>query len=162
MSNRDSFIFYRSFFEAAQPLESQDKLALFEAITTYALNQTITELTPIAKAMFTLIKPQLDANHKRYENGGKGGRPKTDTEPKDNQDETKSKANKNDNVNGNDNKNVNKNKKGNDIPSLILKENFIKRTNQKRKSGIYVDSDEIKEAEKYEKEIRNGLKTNEI
>lgn len=107
--SRDSFIFYRSFFEASLPLEAADKLALFEAITHYALNQEITELTPIAKAMFTLIRPQLDANHRRYENGKKGGKPKTELEPKDNLDGTKGKANKNVNANVNPNPNVNDN-----------------------------------------------------
>jgi len=64
-------------------------------------------LTGISKAVFLLIKPQLDANIRRFENGSKGGRPKTKTKPKRNQNETKTKPNKNNNVN--DNVNVNDN-----------------------------------------------------
>jgi hypothetical protein len=55
-------------------------------------------LKPVAKSIFTLIKPNLDANQKRYENGKNGGRPKNQTEtkqkPKPNQTETKPKPNK--------------------------------------------------------------------
>ena len=64
---RDSFIFYRSFFEATIPLNDNDKLDLFNTICEFALNQTETETEPMVKAMFTLIKPQLEANHKKYE-----------------------------------------------------------------------------------------------
>lgn len=104
---RDSFIFYRSFFEASKPLTTEMKAEFFEAILEYSFNQTETELQPMVKAMFSLVKPQLEANQKRYENGLKGGRGKTKTKPKLNQDQTKPKANKN--VNENDNVNVNEN-----------------------------------------------------
>lgn len=105
---KNSFIFYRSFFEALEPLNDSEKLSLLNAIAEYALNQTETELEPLAKAMFTLIKPQLEANNKRFENGTKGGRPKTKTKPKDNQTKTKVEpnVNKNDNVNANVNVNA--------------------------------------------------------
>ena len=105
---RDSFIFYRSFFEATIPLNDNDKLDLFNTICEFALNQTETETEPMVKAMFTLIKPQLEANHKKYENGAKGGRPKTKPKPKDNQKITKPKPNDNVNDNVNDNDNINK------------------------------------------------------
>jgi len=99
---RDSFIFYRSFYEATIPLEKQQKAELLEAICEYALNQNVTKTKPMVTAMFALIKPQLDANQKRFENGSKGGR-----KPKRNQNVTKTKPN----VNVNDNNNVNKNVK---------------------------------------------------
>lgn len=57
---RDSFIFYRSFYEALIELENDDKLAVYEAIADYSLNQNLTELKGVAKAIFTLIKPQID------------------------------------------------------------------------------------------------------
>ena len=79
---RDGFIFYRSFYDASKPLNNDDKLALYEAIFEFALNQNETKREPMVNAMFMLIKPQLEANNKRYENGKNGGRPpkeKTET-----------------------------------------------------------------------------------
>ena len=111
MKNRESFIFYRSFFDASKPLNETQKVALFEGIMEYALNQTETEKEPLVQAMFSLIKPQLDANHKKYENGAKGGRPKTKPKPKHNQAATKPEPNANVNVNVNENVNK-KSKKG--------------------------------------------------
>ena len=89
---RDGFVFYRSFYEASKPLNNEDKLALYEAIFEFALNQSETKREPMVNAMFMLIKPQLEANNKRYENGKNGGRPpkeKTETKPKHNQSITK-------------------------------------------------------------------------
>lgn len=72
---RDSFIFYRSFYEAIHELKDDIKLEVFTAITEYALYGKVPEdLKPVAKGMFTLIKPNLDVNTARYENGKKGGR----------------------------------------------------------------------------------------
>ena len=109
---RDSFIFYRSFFESFDGLSKKDKLILFDAICNYALNDVEPELTGVPLSMFKLLKPQLDANIRRYENGCKGGRPKkTEAKPNDNQTETKPKPNHNDNhnLNLNDNHNHNHN-----------------------------------------------------
>ena len=128
---RDSFVFYRSFFEAAEELDDNDKLKFFEAICDYALNGDEIALSGAVKGMFKLLKPQLDANAARYENGKKGGRPKAQTEtkkkPNHNLDKTKPKPNHNlgetkpepnvnvnvnDNVNVNENENVNENASG--------------------------------------------------
>jgi hypothetical protein len=119
---RDSFIFYRSFFEAVSYLDKEAQADCFSAICEYVLNEKEVELDGAAKALFISIKPQLDANNKRYENGCKGGRKKnepeekakenqkeTKAEPKENQKETEVKANENENVNVNDNENENEN-----------------------------------------------------
>ena len=107
---RDSFIFYRSFFESFDGLSKKDKLLLFDAICNYALNDIESQLCGVPLAMFKLLKPQLDANTRRYENGLKGGRPrKTEIKPNENQKETKPKRNDNVNVNVNDNVNDNDN-----------------------------------------------------
>ncbi|MBD5371192.1 MAG: hypothetical protein HDR80_08625 [Bacteroides sp.] len=72
---RDSFIFYRSFYEAIEGLPDNIRLEVFTAITEYALYGKQPEnLKPFARGMFTLIKPNLDTNTARYENGKKGGR----------------------------------------------------------------------------------------
>jgi len=122
---RDSFIFYRSFFEAAEDLSPEEKCAMFDAICDYALNFAEPCLEGTPKLAFRLIKPQLDANIARYNNGQKGGRPssnKTKPKPKRNLTKTKPKpltqlgytsvkpnVNDNVNVNGNVNANVNEN-----------------------------------------------------
>ncbi len=73
---RDAFIFYRSFFDAGKCIEDEaDRLMFFEAIINYALDGVEPELNGIISGMFSLIKPNIDANNKKYENGKKGGRP---------------------------------------------------------------------------------------
>ena len=126
---RDSFIFYRSFYEALLCLEEDDRSRALEAIMHYALDGEEIEVKGPAAAVFKLVKPQLEANAKRYDNGAKGGRPTrsekpndnqavTKTKPKHNQTVTKAKPNNNqvetkpkpnDNVNVNDNDNFNEN-----------------------------------------------------
>ena len=89
---RDGFVFYRSFFECFNGLSKKDKLALFDALCNYALNDIEPELIGVPAAIFKLLKPQVDANNRRYENGCKGGRPKkTEEKPNVNQEETKAK-----------------------------------------------------------------------
>lgn len=120
---RDSFIFYRSFFETIQKLNKRDRLSLVEAICNYALNDIEPEcLTGTGDAVFTLLKPQLDANTRKYENGLKGGRPK-ETKQKPKQNQTISKPKRNVNDNDNVNVNVNDNDNGNEqtSPSVIIK-----------------------------------------
>lgn len=77
---KDSFVFYRSFYEAIEDLSDKEQLKVYKAISKLALNDEETELSGIANTIFKLIKPQLKANNDRYENGKKGGRPKK--EPK--------------------------------------------------------------------------------
>lgn len=117
---RDSFIFYRSFWESIKLVPEDVQLQLFRAIVFYALDGEIpTEINDICKSLFLLIKPQIDANNKKFLNGSKGkefgalgGRPKkenpneTPTKPQENPNET---PNVNDNVNVNVNDNVNGN-----------------------------------------------------
>ena len=74
----ESFVFYASFAEAASELDNEQYGALMRAINEYALFDKAPELTGVPKMLFTLIKPQLDANKKRRENGkygSLGGRP---------------------------------------------------------------------------------------
>jgi len=103
-------IIYRSFYDAIKELEPLHQAQIWEAVFEYGLNQKEIELKGLPSTIFTLIKPQLDANIRKYENGSKGGRPKkqkeTKEKPKNNLKETETKANVNDNVNNNDNDNV--------------------------------------------------------
>lgn len=72
---RDSFIFYRSFYEAVKELPKDIRLEVYTAIMEYALYGKSPEgLKPFARGIFTLIKPSIDSNNTRFENGCKGGR----------------------------------------------------------------------------------------
>ena len=76
----DSFIFYRSFAEAIDDLPDTEQLMIYRTIKEYALNGKEIELSGIPKTLWKLIKPQLQANSKRREDGSKGGRPKKDNQ----------------------------------------------------------------------------------
>ena len=70
---RDSFIMYRSF---AEILHSIDDLEVYhelaEAILYYALDRLDVPIhSSVAYNYFRLMKPQFDANYKRYKNGCK-------------------------------------------------------------------------------------------
>lgn len=105
---RDSFIFYRSFYEAIKEIPESEQLAVYKAISIYALEQEEIELTGIAKAIFSLVKPQLDANYKKYENGKqKKSKAEAKSKQKVNKAETNVNVNENVNDNVNENKNVN-------------------------------------------------------
>ena len=113
---RDSFIFYRSFYEAINDLPETNQLEIYKAICELSLNFKDVKLNGLSKTIFKLIKPQIDANNQRFENGLKGGPPKgnqnaTKKQPKNNQDTTKKQSNIN--VNENDNVNVNENENDN-------------------------------------------------
>jgi hypothetical protein len=98
---RDSFIFYRSFYEATQYLEKEQKADLFDAISNYALNQEQVKLDNVCSALFSLIKPQLDANYSKYLNGKKKAK-KSKPVAKISKPLTNVNVNDNDNVNVND------------------------------------------------------------
>lgn len=98
-NKRDSFIFYRSFFEATKWLKIDEKAQLFDAICSYALDGETKNLDGTAKGMFELVKPQLDANRKRFENGCVKKQKRSKKEAKKKQKGSKSKANDNVNVN---------------------------------------------------------------
>lgn len=134
---RDSFVFYRSFYDAIKDLPRDVQGEIYTAIMEYSLYGKETEnLKPIARSVFTLMKPQIDVNNKRFENGKKGGRPKSGNEPDGNQEETKekpsnnqrktkSKPNVNDNVNANENKD--------NTPNGVSKKDAAKAATLKRK-----------------------------
>lgn len=93
---RDSFIFYRSFYEAVACLDDEDRLACLDAICEYALNGTTPEESAVASAILTMAKPTIDKNNERFVNGKRGGRPaanrqETEPEPEGTRTETKPK-----------------------------------------------------------------------
>ena len=81
-----SFVFYESFRDASRNLDDATRLALYEAIMDYSLyGEEPDEGNLVAAAMFKLVRPVLDTNAKRRENGRNGGRPAST----DNQEESK-------------------------------------------------------------------------
>ena len=72
----ESFIFYRSFRDAINEMSDKSKLTTLLAICDYALYGIEPELKdPMARAVFTVARPSIDANKDRRTNGKKGGRP---------------------------------------------------------------------------------------
>ena len=87
---RDSMIIYRSFYEAIKELPDENKLNVLMAVLEYGIDGEEPELSGIDSALFLLMRPQIEANQKRYDNGKKGadygtrgGRPKNDETPKE-------------------------------------------------------------------------------
>lgn len=119
----ESMIFYNSFLEAIEDLPAEDFKKATLAILKYGLQSEITEdaQSGIVKIIFSLVKPQIDANTARRENGKKGGAPKGNSnakkQPKQlkqpmvelNCNEKQPNVNVNENVNVNVNENVNEN-----------------------------------------------------
>lgn len=77
---RDSFVFYRSFYDIFNKLPSDaEKVEFITAICKYGLDETEVEMSLMCDIAFASVKPNIDAARKRYaasvENGKKGGRP---------------------------------------------------------------------------------------
>lgn len=114
IKNPDSFIFYRSFLDAIEEADDKSQLQLYRAISLYALNREEPQLKGMVKAVWMVIKPQIDANFRRYVNGckgashgKKGGAPKGNTNArKQPQNNPKTTPNYNPNENNNENVNV--------------------------------------------------------
>lgn len=138
---RESFVFYRSFYDAIKDLPRDVQGEIYTAIMEYSLYGKETEnLKPIARSVFTLMKPQIDVNNKRFENGKRGGRPKSEDKPKGNQNETKEKPKNNQNetkdepnVNVNDNVNV----YTENTTNVVSKKDAAKAATLKRKEEFY-------------------------
>ncbi len=82
----ESFVMYRSFHEALKELSREQYGNVMYAINEYALNGTKPEFSGIEKVLFMLMKPQIDANNKRKNNGRYGhlgGRPVKTSAPED-------------------------------------------------------------------------------
>jgi hypothetical protein len=110
---RDTMIIYRSFFEAIKELPKENQAEVWNAVYELGLNGNLIELQGISKTIFTLIKPQIDANLKRFENGkkpkSKQTKSKEEAKPKQELSEVEANNNNNNNNKKNNNKNNNNN-----------------------------------------------------
>lgn len=133
---RDSVVFYRSFYDAIKNIPEADQLKVYTAIMEYAMNDVQPEIDGIALAIFLLVKPQIDANNKRYENGKK---PKvkqavSKSEARCKQNISKSEANVNVKENEKENVNVKENDK---TYSCVFEELWKAYPRKKEKSAAY-------------------------
>ena len=133
---RDSVVFYRSFYDAIKNIPEADQLKVYTAIMEYAMNDVQPEIDGIALAIFLLVKPQIDANNKRYENGKK---PKvkqavSKSEAICKQNTSKSEANVNVKENVKENVNVKENDK---TYSCVFEELWKAYPRKKEKSAAY-------------------------
>ena len=70
-------IFYESIYEACKAMEPEERAQTYEAVIAYGCAGILPEnICPIAKAVFTMAKPLMDASKQSRVNGAKGGRPK--------------------------------------------------------------------------------------
>lgn len=72
---RKSFVFYASYLEAANTLKPKERDSLYRAILEYGILGTEPQLKGAPLTCWILIKPQIDANNRKYESGKRGGRP---------------------------------------------------------------------------------------
>ena len=92
MSKRESYIFYRSWWQNFRNMPDELRLELYDKTMEYAFEAETSEMSVIADGIIGLIKPILDKDRAKYEsicernkiNGSKGGRHKTQEKPKEN------------------------------------------------------------------------------
>ena len=116
----ESIVFYKSFFDAIRGFDAELQAEVYNAIMMYSFyGEEPTDLSLTANSLFTLIKPQIDANMRRKENGKKGaasgclgGRPKKENPIGDIEENPIGDNAETPNVNVNVNDNVNENVKG--------------------------------------------------
>ena len=131
---RDSVVFYRSFYDAIKNIPEADQLKVYTAIMEYAMNDVQPEIDGISLAIFLLVKPQIDANNKRYENGKKAKvkQAVSKSEASCKQNTSKSEAN----VNVNEKENVNVKEKDKTY-SCAFEEIWKAYPRKKEKSAAY-------------------------
>ena len=100
---RETMIVYRSFFESLKGCEKTVQADVWNAIFEMGFNQKEVELEGLSKTLWLLIKPQIEANLKRFINGSKPKlkQNKSEIEAKPKQKVSESEANNNNNNNNN-------------------------------------------------------------
>lgn len=87
---KETFVFYKSWMEALTDVPDDIRLEVYDCIIEYAFSGKVPSLKPMAKMAFNFIKNDIDRASEKYKkivdrnknNGAKGGRPKTHTNPK--------------------------------------------------------------------------------
>ena len=104
-NGRPYFTFLRSYYEAIEQCPEGVQLELYRALALYGLNKIEpSNMSPLSKTLWSLIKPLLDRQWVKFENGRKGGAPsealmgnqnakrKTENKPKTNLTQTENKS----------------------------------------------------------------------
>ena len=104
-SGRPYFPFMRSYYEAIEQCPEAVQLELYRAISLYGLNRIEPQnMSPLSVTLWTLIKPLLDKQWTKFDNGKKGGtsseamkgnqnaRKRTENKPNSNRIQTGNKA----------------------------------------------------------------------
>lgn len=71
---RESFIFYRSFYDSIKGLGDAEFAECMRFLCEYGLNGAEQTGGTLAEVVLKMAKPQIDANNQRRANGAKGGR----------------------------------------------------------------------------------------
>jgi len=106
---QESFIFYKSYSDAAKQLPEAEQLKALWAIINHSVDGEEQQIEGLANIVYTMAKPQIEANAKRRTDGSKGGRPANKTTGFEN-----AEPNVNVNLNNNVNENINGNENVND------------------------------------------------
>lgn len=158
-----NLIFYGSYYEAIKELPVEEQGKVYKAVVDYAMAKIEPNLTGVAKAIFVLIKPTLDASVRAYENGKKGGRPNQS----DNQDKNQN-DNQTENLDNNlsDNQQTNQSDNQNETDIIFEKEkekeNLLKENKEKERERKSVRSrafikPSLQEVEEYANSRRSNV-----
>lgn len=101
--NRDSFLFYKTYIDAAHALPEEKRLWFYETIFEFAMTGIEPQSSgdPVIDMAFMFITPLVKANIRNFENGIKGGAPRgnqnarktTQKQPKNNRQTTQKQGN---------------------------------------------------------------------
>ncbi|MBQ7399590.1 MAG: hypothetical protein IJW06_03905 [Clostridia bacterium] len=80
-TERESMVFYKSFFEAIEELPGEEFKKCACAIFNYGLRGIMPEASGFEKAILTLVKPQIDKNNQRWISSKKSHSTKEPQEP---------------------------------------------------------------------------------
>lgn len=181
----DSFVFYRSFYNAVKLLPKDEQLGFFFSVCDFAFDEKEPELSgDMQEAMFALMRPNISASVGRYissvENGKKGGAPKGNQnakkQPKNNlkttqennlkQPKKTTQNNPDKTTQNNLNKNINKNifisdtsegfKTHSDAPE-VERERLLKKLEQDKADRLKKEAEEYRAAEEREAARRKAI-----
>lgn len=92
MKERDSMILYRSFYEAIIELPESNQLEIMKAIFEYGFDGVEPNLSGLSKTIWILVKPNLEANRRKWENGCQPKQKQTKSKAEAKQKQTRSKT----------------------------------------------------------------------
>lgn len=132
-NGRPYFTFLRSYYEAIEQCPEGVQLELYRALALYGLNKIEpSNMSPLSKTLWSLIKPLLDRQWVKFENGRKGGAPsealignqnakrKTENKPKTNLTQTENKSKPSEDKERDKEKELDKEKDEDNTPSGVV------------------------------------------